>query len=126
MCVYIKHQPYIFVQMYYFAPQTPEGREAFETEMLAELKQEYTPRACVDYPYQSNAKAPRSFCMIASEDEGLEWYREHHKEVPDDILRMMARHQFGKPPAPPPKKSASDNKPKFSIEQKLIELSFDD
>ena len=99
--------------MYHFAPVEPEARKKFEEDMLQETAQEYIPRDKVDYPYESNVKAPRSFCHISSEEEGFEWYQSRHPEVCDSLLRVMARYQFGTPPV-------SDAKSKRT-EQKRIE-----
>ena len=112
--------------MYHFAPLEPEARKKFEEDMLQETAQEYIPRDKVDYPYESNVKAPRSFCHISSEEEGFEWYQSRHPEVCDSLLRVMARYQFGTPPVSDAKNKRTEQKPSFSIEKKMVEISFDD
>ena len=100
---------------YTIAPADPAERDKFEEEFIEELKQEYTPLDKVDYTIGGRTL---SFAQIKTVTEGEEWYRSHHPEFPDDILKVMARHQFGrretqpmtkKPrkPVPPPKQGVT-------------------
>ena len=47
----------------------------------------------------NNAKADPtktlSFMNVKSVDEGIEWYREHNPKIPEDLLPIMARWNWG-------------------------------
>lgn len=107
---------------YSIAPADPDAREQFEKDFLKELNQEYTPLDKVDYHIGNR---PLSFAQIRSVAEGEEWYRQHHPEVPDDILKIMARHQFGEQEAKTPAKPKTPVKKQgITIERKDIIVEF--
>lgn len=109
---------------YSVAPLDPAEREQFEKEYIEELKQEYTPVDKVDYGVGEQGP-PLSFTQIKTVEEGEEWYRSHHPEFPDDILKIMARHQFGERTPPPPAKPKSPpKKPTLTIERRDVVVEF--
>jgi len=41
---------------------------------------------------------PISFARISNVEEGIEWYKRNNPKLLDDIIPMLARHQFGDMP----------------------------
>ena len=40
---------------------------------------------------------PLSFLQITTEEEGIEWYKKHYPKIPDDLLPIIARYNWGEP-----------------------------
>ena len=40
---------------------------------------------------------PISFLQIKTEEEGVEWYKQHYPQIPDDLLPVIARYHWGEP-----------------------------
>ena len=40
---------------------------------------------------------PLSFIQITTEEEGIEWYKKHYPKIPDDLLPIIARYNWGDP-----------------------------
>lgn len=40
---------------------------------------------------------PLSFIQIKTEEEGIEWYKKHYPKIPDDLLPIIARYNWGEP-----------------------------
>ena len=121
-----------------FAPpgDTNEAEE-FCDKQLRELRQEYTSLDRVDYTVDSAAKVPLSFAQIQSVEQGFDWYRRHYPQYPQEVLMCMARAQFSpeaqakkaaerKKAVPKPPPEPKPEPPRFSIERKPVEITFDD
>jgi len=113
------------------AGNTPQA-EAWQDEQLADLRQEYTHFAKVDYLTGEDG-VPLSFAQIKTVEQGFQWLKQRHPAFPNEVLMVMARTQFGdqgKPPttSQPPRARARAPKPDpvpFSIERKAVEVRFD-
>ena len=80
---------------------TPDADEFVKNEILMQ-EPETIPAASVDYqiggPQEDNKLNPSlSYAQIQTEEEGVDWYRNHHPEYPDGVLRIMSRASFGTP-----------------------------
>ena len=40
---------------------------------------------------------PLSYIQITTEEEGVEWYKKHYPKIPDDLLPIIARYNWGEP-----------------------------
>ena len=40
---------------------------------------------------------PLSFLQIKTEEEGVEWYKQHYPKIPTDLLPVIARYHWGEP-----------------------------
>ena len=40
---------------------------------------------------------PYSFLQITNEEDGIEWYREHYPKIPEELLPIIARYNWGEP-----------------------------
>ena len=115
---------------------TADADEFVKGELM-NMDQEFTDPKDVDYqigpPREDNKKnPPLSYTQITSEEEGVDWYRKHHPEYPDGVLRIMSRCAFGNPNAPvqdintrtvtAPKQK---EKPKFSVTEGEHVITFD-
>ena len=60
---------------------------------------------------------PLSFIQIKTEEEGIEWYKKHYPKIPDDLLPIIARYNWGEPIT---KKGIKNEKKKINrkLEQK--------
>lgn len=98
-----------------------------EHALLLANAQEYTDLRKVDYCVDADCKLPMSFTRIQTVDEAIEWYSYYHPELCDDIIPMLARHQFGNLPKKHTRHNMSKRKPKpfLTIKNEPITLTFD-
>ena len=40
---------------------------------------------------------PLSFIQIDNEVDGVEWYKKHYPQIPDDLLSIISRYHWGEP-----------------------------
>ena len=60
---------------------------------------------------------PYSFLQITNELDGIEWYRKHYPKIPEELLPVVARYNWGEPIT---KKSVKNEKKKLKKkEQKM-------
>lgn len=104
-----------------------EELDEIEESLLLVNTQEYTELRNVDYFIDEDCKLPMSFARISNVEEGIEWYSYYHPELPDDIIPMLARHQFGKLPKKHTRHSTARRQPKpsLTIKNEPITLTFD-
>jgi hypothetical protein len=63
---------------------------------------------------------PYSFLQVKNELDGIEWYRTHYPKMPEELLPIMARYNWGEPIT---KKAVKNEKKKLKKkEQKLNNL----
>jgi len=63
---------------------------------------------------------PYSFLQVKNELDGIEWYRTHYPKMPEELLPIMARYNWGEPIT---KKAVKNEKKKLKKkEQKLNKL----
>lgn len=90
-----------------------------------ETKQEYTGIDAYDYfvsadtlnnlrtddkkPHKEGV--PISFLQIDNEIDGIEWYRKHYPKLPDELLPVIARYNWGEPIT---KKAVKNERKKFN------------
>mgnify|MGYP006141628239 CR=1 FL=1 len=112
---------------YIFTPinstSTDAERAEFEYDLLKEINQDYTPLSLVDYFVDREGKVPISFSQVRTVEEGFEWYRRHHPELLDDLLWVMARHQFGEREGNPPR-GQNEGGVGLKFTQKTIQIDF--
>ena len=77
------------------------------------MRQEMTEFTQLDYFVDKQGKTPLSFAMCQTEEDGAAWYAQHYPELPDLVVEVACKAQWGAPPAAETKKT----KPEFSIEQ---------
>ena len=73
-----------------------------------------------------------SYLSVKSVEEGIEWYRKEFPKLPEEILPLMSRWNFGdlkdetkKSIKNKRKKTNKKQKPVFKIEQKPVVITFD-
>lgn len=108
----------------YIIPNTQEeGDEMINTETSSIDKYDYEVPAEVLNKIQGRDEGdkiyhkeglPLSFIQIKTEEDGIEWYKEHYPKIPDDLLGVIARYHWGQPIT---KKGLKNEKKK--IEKKL-------
>jgi len=101
----------------------------FEDELLDMVNQQYTDLKKVDYFVDEECKLPMSFTQIKTVEEGIEWYKYYHPEISDDIIPMLARHQFGNMPKKHTRHSKNRKRNKntgITITRELTTLNFED
>ena len=114
--------------------ESDDANEFVKNEILMQ-QPETVPSSSVDYqiggPQEDNAKNPAlSYTQVRTEEEGVDWYRKHHPEYPDGVLRIMSRASFGGKDDDVPASTCikrnvqQKKKPKFSITpgEQLIEF----
>lgn len=89
-----------------------------EPELIKMVNQEYTDLRKVDYFVDKDCKLPMSFTQIQNVEQGIEWYSYYHPEINDDIIPMLARHQFGEMP----KKHTRHSKNKKRVKEKGLNI----
>lgn len=115
--------------------ESKDAEEFVKNEILMQ-DEETIPSSSVDYqigkPQEDNSKnPPLSYTQIQTEEEGVDWYRKHHPEYPDGVLRIMSRASFGAPEEVVPsltglKRNAPRKKrPEFSITPGEQVIAFD-
>lgn len=115
--------------------ESKDADEFVKNEILMQ-EPESVPNSSVDYqigaPQEDNTKNPSlSYAQVATEDQGVDWYRNHHPEYPEGVLRIMSRASFGAPNDVTPnlasvKRTATRKpKPTFSITPGEHVIEFD-
>jgi len=109
---------------YFFTETDPET----EDELFRIVNQQYTDLRKVDYYVDEDCKIPISFTQIQNVEQGILWYEYYHPEIPDDIIPMLARFQFGNLP---PKHTRHTKKKKqitniLTFENKSTTINFND
>jgi len=100
-----------------------------EPELIKLVNQQYTDLRKVDYFVDEDCKLPMSFTQIKTVEQGIEWYSYYHPEINDDIIPMLARHQFGNLPKKHTRHSKNKKRVKnsgISISREITTLNFED
>ena len=93
--------------------KSEEDRDEWEKGVILDMRQEMTEFTQLDYFVDKQGKTPLSFAMCKTEEDGATWYAQHYPELPDLVVEVACKAQWGAPPAAQTKKT----KPEFSIEQ---------
>ena len=95
-------------------------RLEWEAEQLAEMYEETTDFSKVDYIID---KCPLSAAMVRTVEQGIDWYQTNHPELPDEVIEIAARAQWGIREQQPARTKKTDaEKPIFSIEHKEVSV----
>lgn len=126
-------------EFYTMVPKEQLDLESDDENYMPEIP-EYIDPVKIDYSTfpspESDLALPMSFLSIKTVEEGMDWYREHHPAVPEDMLPYLARYHWGdlhpKVCKVPKKKNSKKKKTKeYSIKIKRappgekISVSFD-
>jgi len=111
---------------------TPISKVDYQINQIKEIEPEPEPEDDENKDYNDNSKNDKvdptktlSFMNVKSIEEGIEWYRQHNPKIPEDLLPLMARWNWGDLSTITKKQVKNERKKKTKKENKSLQIRRD-